>query len=117
MYAIVQTGGKQYKVAEGDKLDVEKLEGNIGDKITLDSVLALGGDKLQLGAPLVKGASVAAEIIEQGKGDKVIVFKKKRRHNYRRKLGHRQMLTTLKITGISGAAKKAAAKKAEPTEA
>ncbi len=101
MYAIVQTGGKQYKVAEGDTLAVEKLEGNVGDRVALDTVLALGGDKPQIGAPLVTGASVAAEIVDQSKADKVIIFKKKRRHNYRRKLGHRQMLTTLKITGIA----------------
>lgn len=103
MYAIVQTGGKQYKVAQGDTLCVEKLEGNVGDKIALSEVLALGGKTLQIGAPLIAGASVSAEITAQGKGDKVIVFKKKRRQNYRRKLGHRQFITTLKITAISAA--------------
>lgn len=113
MYAIVQTGGKQYKVAEGETFAVEKLEGKVGDKIKLDHVLALGSSKLEIGSPLVKGASVSAEIIAQEKGDKVIVFKKKRRHNYRRKIGHRQMLTTLKVTGISAKA----AKKDESKEA
>ncbi len=103
MYAVIKTGGKQYKVIEGEKFAVEKLDGNVGDTVTLEDVLALGGDKPQIGAPLVKGATVKAEIIAQGKGDKVIVFKKKRRHNYRRKLGHRQMLTTLKITEIKAA--------------
>lgn len=103
MYAVVKTGGKQYKVAQGDQLAVEKLEGNVGDKVTLDQVLALGGKDAKIGAPLVSGAKVSAEIVAQEKGDKVIVFKKKRRHNYRRKLGHRQMLTTLKITGIDAA--------------
>ena len=103
MYAVIKTGGKQYKVIEGEKFAVEKLDGEIGDTVTLEDVLALGGDKPQIGAPLVKGATVKAEIIAQGKGDKVIVFKKKRRHNYRRKLGHRQMLTTLKITEIKAA--------------
>jgi large subunit ribosomal protein L21 len=103
MYAVIKTGGKQYKVIEGEKFAVEKLDGNVGDTVTLGDVLALGGDKPQIGAPLLAGATVKAEIIAQGKGDKVIVFKKKRRHNYRRKLGHRQMLTTLKVTEIKAA--------------
>ena len=110
MYAVVKTGGKQYKVAEGEQLAVEKLEGKVGDKVSLDEVLALGGKKAQIGSPLVKGAKVKAEIVAQEKDDKVIIFKKKRRHNYRRKLGHRQMLTTLKITAIETGAKQAAAK-------
>lgn len=118
MFAVVKTGGKQYKVAQGDIITVEKLEGNAGDTITLGDVLALGGDKPQVGAPLIGGASVAAEILAQGKSDKIIVFKKKRRHNYRRKQGHRQMETILKITGISASGgAKAAPKTAEKKEA
>ena len=112
MYAIVKTGGKQYKVEEGDVLQVEKLEGKAGDKVSLDEVLSIGGDKPVIGAPLVKGAAVEAEIVEQGKGDKVIIFKKKRRQNYRRKNGHRQPFTELKVIGISADGKKAAPKKA-----
>lgn len=100
MYAVIKTGGKQYKVTEGDELAVEKLGGEPGESVTLDHVLALGGDAPKIGAPLVEGASVKAEILEQEQGDKVIVFKKKRRQNYRRKLGHRQLLTRLKITAI-----------------
>lgn len=116
MYAIVKTGGKQYKVANGDVLHVERLEGNAGDNVTLGEVLAVNdGKATTVGAPLVSGAAVNAEILEQGRGNKVIVFKKKRRHNYRRKLGHRQLLTTLKITDVTGKGAKAAtpAKKAE----
>ncbi|MAR55668.1 MAG: 50S ribosomal protein L21 [Rickettsiales bacterium] len=111
MYAVIKTGGKQYKVSEGDTLTVEKLDGDAGAKVSLSDVLGLGGDKPQFGAPLVDGASVDAEIIEQTRGDKVIAFKKKRRHNYRRKIGHRQMLTKIRITGINASGKKAAAKK------
>lgn len=116
MYAVVKTGGKQYKVAQGDQLVVEKLEGEIGAKVALKEVLAVGDKTLTIGAPFVQGASVKAEIVAQGKGDKVIAFKKKRRHNYRRKLGHRQQLTTLKITAIEAGAKKASAKKDEAKE-
>lgn len=117
MFAIVQTGGKQYKIAEGDTLTVERLQGEVGETVTLDQVLALGGDKLQVGAPQLTGASVSAEIMRQAKGDKVIVFKKKRRHNYRRKLGHRQLQTTLRITGIQteGSKKSAASKSTAKT--
>ena len=120
MFAVVKTGGKQYKVAQGDVITVEKLEGKAGDKVSLDEVLAIGGDKPQIGAPTISGASVAAEVVEQGKSDKVIVFKKKRRHNYRRKHGHRQQQTTLKITAINasgGAAKAAPKADAEKKEA
>ncbi len=119
MYAIVKTGGKQYKVANGDLLQVEKIEGAAGDAVALSEVLAVNdGKSTTVGAPLVAGASVNAEIVEQGRGDKVIVFKKKRRHNYRRKLGHRQLLTTLKITDVTGKGAKAApAKKAEAAPA
>lgn len=114
MFAVVKTGGKQYKVAVDDVIKVEKLAGDAGATITLDEVLMVGDDKgLKVGSPTVSGVAVSAEILEQGRGDKIIVFKKKRRHNYRRKRGHRQDLTVLKITGIGAGAKKAAPKKAE----
>jgi large subunit ribosomal protein L21 len=110
MFAIVRTGGKQYRVAAGDKITVEKLAGAVGDKVELADVLLAGdGDALQSTAGLIVGA----EIIAQGKGEKVIVFKKRRRHNYRRRNGHRQLHTLLKITSIGGAEKKAAPKAAE----
>ena len=103
MFAVIQTGGKQYKVAENDIIVVEKLEGEAGDKISFGDVLMHGKDgDVQVGAPLVKGASVAGEILEQRKAAKVLVFKKKRRQNYRRKKGHRQNETAVKITGIKG---------------
>ena len=93
MFAVVRTGGKQYKVASGDVLAVEKLEGKVGDRVELSDVLMVGS---KIGA----GAKVLAEIIKQFRDDKVIIFKKRRRHNYRRKKGHRQYLTELKITDI-----------------
>jgi len=101
MYAVIRTGGKQYKVAKDDVLVVEKLAGKVGETLDLADVLMLGGDKITTGTPLVKGASVTAEILEQGKGPKVIAFKKKRRKNTHRKRGHRQLFTRLKITEIS----------------
>lgn len=102
MYAVVETGGKQYRVQSGDVIKVEKLAGAAGEKIALDKILAASdGASLKVGAPVVAKAAVEAEILEQGKGDKVIVFKKKRRQNYRRKNGHRQELTTLRVTSIS----------------
>ncbi|HEX4874266.1 MAG: 50S ribosomal protein L21 [Sphingorhabdus sp.] len=111
MFAIVRTGGKQYRVAAGDKIAVEKLPGNAGDTVSLDDVL-LAGDGGEIKD--AKGLVVSAEIIAQERGEKVIVFKKRRRHNYRRKQGHRQSLTLLRITAVGGAApKKAAAPKAE----
>jgi large subunit ribosomal protein L21 len=104
MYAVIKTGGKQYKVASGDVILVEKLDGEAGASITLAEVLMIGdGANITVGVPTVKGASVAAEVVGQEKADKVIIFKKNRRHNYRRKNGHRQKLTALKITGISAA--------------
>jgi len=104
MYAVIKTGGKQYKVASGDVIMVEKLDGEAGAKLTLAEVLMIGdGANITVGSPTVKGASVAAEVVGQEKADKVIIFKKNRRHNYRRKNGHRQKLTALKITGISAA--------------
>lgn len=101
MYAVIKTGGKQYKVAEGDKLHVEKLPGDAGDEISFDEVLLVGGDTPKVGTPKVAGASVKAKILSQDKGDKIIVFKFKRRKNYRRKQGHRQPYTQIQITGIS----------------
>ncbi len=101
MFAVIRTGGKQYKVALNDILRVEKIEGQAGDTIELDAVLAVGGEAgVTLGAPLVEGAMVAAEVIEQGRADKIIVFKKKRRKNHRRRNGHRQHETVLRVTEI-----------------
>ena len=101
MFAIIKTGGKQYRVGEGDTIVVEKLAGDQGGKVSFADVLMIGdGDKVTLGAPLVKGASVAGELVEQRKGEKVIVFKKRRRNTYRRKNGHRQHESVVRITGI-----------------
>ncbi|MCC7395060.1 MAG: 50S ribosomal protein L21 [Sphingomonadaceae bacterium] len=107
MFAIVRTGGKQYRVAAGDKITVEKLPGAVGDSVTLSDVL-LAGEGADLTA--TAGLSVAAEIVAQGRGEKVIVFKKRRRHNYRRRNGHRQSLTMLRIVSIGAAAKAKPAK-------
>jgi large subunit ribosomal protein L21 len=120
MFAVIKTGGKQYKVAPNDILRVEKIAAQPGDTIELDAVLAVGGEAgVTLGAPLVEGAMVAAEVIEQGRADKIIVFKKKRRKNHRRRNGHRQHETVLRVTEIltdgkkpSKAASKTAAKAA-----
>ena len=101
MFAVIRTGGKQYKVAKDDVLSVEKLDGDVGAKLTFGEVLMLGGDSPKSGAPLVKGASVLCEIVEQGRGEKVIAFKKKRRKNTHRKRGHRQHFTTVKVLGIT----------------
>ncbi|MCL6729807.1 50S ribosomal protein L21 [Sphingomonas hankyongi] len=112
MFAVVRTGGKQYRVAPGDKIVVERLDGNAGDRITLGEVLLAGeGSSLKS----TDGLTVAAEIVAQAKGEKVTVFKKRRRHNYRRKKGHRQQHTILKIVAIGDhkEAKKAAPAKAE----
>jgi len=101
MFAIIETGGKQYRVAKGDVIFVERLSGEAGGEITFDRVLMLGdGEARSIGRPLVAGATVVARVLEQALGDKVIVFKKKRRKNYRRKRGHRQALTVLRITDI-----------------
>jgi large subunit ribosomal protein L21 len=101
MYAVIKAGGKQYRVTEGQTLRVEKLGGNTGDKITFDEVLLVGGDTPKIGQPTVKGAKVSAEIAGAARGEKIVVFKFRRRKNYRRKNGHRQHYTLLKITGIS----------------
>ena len=103
MYAVIKTGGKQYRVTEGQKLQVEKLGGAPGDKVTFNDVLLLGGgEALKIGQPVVAGARVEAEIVGQDRGPKIIIFKFRRRKNYRRKQGHRQPYTQLKITCISG---------------
>ena len=121
MYAVIRTGGKQYRVAPDDIIEVEKLAGEAGDIIQFSEVLMLGGEgSAQIGAPTVSGASVAAQVIEQKRADKIIVFKKKRRKNYRRKKGHRQHLTALRITEILTGGKKpskAAPKPAVKTKA
>ncbi len=102
MYAIVRTGGKQYQVASGDQLRVEKLEGNVGDTVDLDDVLmVVDGADVKIGKPVLEGAKVVAKIAEQGKAKKVIIFKKKRRKGYRLKKGHRQNYTALQIEQIS----------------
>ena len=112
MFAVVRTGGKQYRVAPGDKIVVEKLDGNAGDKITLGDIL-LAGEGSDLKS--TSGLTVSAEIVAQAKGEKVTVFKKRRRHNYRRKKGHRQQHTILKIVAIGGhKAEKPALSKTEP---
>ena len=100
MYAVIKTGGKQYRVSKGDKLRVEKLPGNVGDAVTFDQVLLVGGEAVKLGKPLVGGAKVEAKITAQGLGKKLVVFKFRRRKNYRRKNGHRQPYTALEIVNI-----------------
>ena len=105
MFAVIRTGGKQYRVAEGDLIEVERLDGEPGAAVTLDQVLMLADDgAAKVGTPLVSGATVTAEVVKQGRGPKIIVFKKKRRKNYRRRNGHRQAVTTLRISAISAGA-------------
>ena len=114
MFAVVRTGGKQYRVAAGDKIVVEKLDGEAGSSVTLGDVLLAGeGSDLQS----IDGLTVSAEIVAQAKGDKVIVFKKRRRHNYRRKNGHRQQHTILKITAIGAQEETKPAKRARKADA
>lgn len=127
MYAVIRTGGKQYRVAAEDVIEIEKIAGEPGDIVSLEEVLMLGGDGgPTVGTPLITGASVAAEVLEQKRAAKLLVFKKKRRKNYRRKHGHRQQLTALRITEIltdgkapskAKAEKKPAAKPAEDEKA
>ncbi|WP_439472443.1 50S ribosomal protein L21 [Brevundimonas sp.] len=108
MYAVIKTGGKQYRVQPGDVIVVEKLDGDAGATVNFGEVLMLGGDKgITLGAPLIEGASVAATLVETRKGEKIKIFKKIRRQGYRRTNGHRQMESVLRITGIEGAGEKA----------
>jgi len=103
MYAVIQTGGKQYKVAEGEILKVEKLAGGAGDKLILDQVLMVKDDNgIRIGQPTVKDALVTVEVIEQGREKKITVYKYKKRKNYRRKQGHRQAYTKIKIEKIEG---------------
>jgi large subunit ribosomal protein L21 len=113
MFAIVRTGGKQYRVAAGDKIVVDKIDGDAGASVTLGDVL-LAGEGSELKS--VEGLTVAAEIVAQAKGEKVIVFKKRRRHNYRRRNGHRQLHTILKITAIGAQEKKAKASKTKASD-
>jgi large subunit ribosomal protein L21 len=105
MFAVIKTGGKQYKVAADDELLIEKVEAEPGATITFDEVLMIGdGDSVTVGAPRVAGATVSAEVLEQAKGPKVITFRKRRRkHSSQRRRGHRQKLTRVRVTGISGA--------------
>ena len=122
MFAVIKTGGKQYRVAANDLLKVEKLAGNVGEIVEFGNVLAVGeGENASIGAPFVEGALVTAEVVEQGKAKTVIAFKKRRRQNSRRKIGHRQLLTTVRIseilTGGAKPSKKAAAKPEAKAEA
>jgi large subunit ribosomal protein L21 len=104
MFAVIKTGGKQYKVAKNDVILVEKLEVEAGQDVTFSEILMVGEDSnLKVGAPLVQGASVLAKVLDQAQADKVLIFKKNRRHTYRRKRGHRQLQTVLRITDIKGA--------------
>jgi large subunit ribosomal protein L21 len=100
MYAVFRTGGKQYRVEKGDNIRVEKLPGAVGDAVTFGEVLLVGGDALKIGRPTVGGATVEATIVDQRLGPKIIIFKFRRRKNYRRKRGHRQPFTSLAITNI-----------------
>lgn len=116
MFAVIKTGGKQYKVAADDVLTIEKLPAVAGDTVTFDEVLMVSAEgDVTIGAPLVDGASVVAELVEQKRDKKIVIFKKKRRQNYRRKNGHRQHLSVVRITDIlTGGAKPKATKKAAP---
>lgn len=118
MYAVVKTGGKQYKVAENDVIKVERLSGEAGDTITLNEILMLvDGDKVTIGTPQVDGAAVSAEILEQSRAKKIVIFKKRRRQTYRRKAGHKQLITVLRVTDILASGAKPKAKKATPKKA
>ncbi len=103
MYAVIKTGGKQYRVAAGEKLKIEQIPANIGAEIVLDQVLLVAdGDNLKMGRPLVSGASVQAKVLTQGRHDKVRIFKLRRRKHYQKHQGHRQNFTEIQITGITG---------------
>lgn len=126
MYAVIATGGKQYRVMKDDVIDIERVNGDVGAKVTFDEVLLVGeGEKIECGTPLIKSAKVSAEIVDQFRGKKLTVFKMKRRKGYRKKHGHRQELTKVKISTISAGSKaqkeeapeKAAAVKKETKEA
>ncbi len=101
MYAIIATGGKQYRVSQGDVIYIEKLNNEIGDEVTFP-VLMFGGDRVEVGSPVVEGAIVKGKVLQQGKGQKIVVFKYKSKKNYRRKAGHRQPFTKVEITEING---------------
>ena len=102
MYAVIKTGGKQYRVAAGDKLKIEKLPADVGSEVSFDQVLLVAdGDKIQAGAPLLSGAAVKATVLSHGRGDKIIIFKMRRRKHYRKTQGHRQDYTEVQIGGIS----------------
>ncbi|MEM7767881.1 MAG: 50S ribosomal protein L21 [Pseudomonadota bacterium] len=112
MFAVIKTGGKQYKVAEGDEITIEKLDAEAGADVTFETVLMLGGDSgVSVGAPTVSGASVVGEVVDQRKGDKVMIVKKRQRSTYRRRKGHRQLETVVAIKSILADGKKASAKK------
>ena len=113
MFAVFKTGGKQYRVATEDLLKVDKIKGEPGEIVEFGEVLVVGGDSVKLGAPTVAGATVAAQVLEQGRGGKIIAFKKRRRKNSRRKIGHRQEFTLLRITEILTDGQKAS-KEAKP---
>ncbi len=100
MYAIIEAGGKQYKVSVGDSVQIEKIERAVGDKVSFKPLLVADGDKIKAGTPYVEGVSVNAEVVEHGKGDKIVVFKYKAKKNERKKQGHRQPFTTIKIVEI-----------------
>ena len=100
-HAVIRTGGKQYRVSEGDVLKVERLDGGAGDKISFDEVLMISGDEPRFGKPLIEGARVSGEIVEQGRGEKLVIFKFRRRKRYKNKNGHRQSYTAVKITAIA----------------
>jgi large subunit ribosomal protein L21 len=103
MYAVIKTGGKQYRVSAGEKLKVESLPAEVGSEITLDQVLMVGeGDNVRMGTPVLAGASVKATVIAHGRGEKVHIFKMRRRKHYRKSQGHRQNYTEIQISGISG---------------
>ena len=109
MYAVIKTGGKQYKVGEGDVIRVESIPGEIGDTVSLDDVLAVGeGEAIKVGTPRVEGASVVATVLRQDKARKIIIFKKKRRKGYSRKAGHRQQFSELRIEEVKSEKKKRA---------
>lgn len=101
MYAVIETGGKQYRVSEGDVVRVERLDGSVGDEVSISEVhLVADGDNVQVGSPMVKGATVTGTVVDEGRSKKVIAFKKKRRKGYKRKIGHRQAYTALRIDKI-----------------
>jgi large subunit ribosomal protein L21 len=101
MYAVIETGGKQFRVEEGVRLHVDALDAEVGSEIVIDKVLLLGGEVLSVGKPYVENARVTAEVLEHGRGEKIIIFKKRRRHDSRRTKGHRRMYSAVRITSIS----------------